>query len=396
MSAIIQNIATAVPRFCYTQDFARDRMKQWVADPKAKRLVRAIYNRSGIDTRHSVSGDFQEEAEGTLFGFDEAGTMVSPSTQQRNDVYAENAKTLAVDVARKLLDDSLEYQPQDITHLVFASCTGFCNPGPDLHVIRELGLSETVERYTLGFMGCYAAFPALRMAKQFCEADAKAVVMVICLELCSLHMQIDERVDSLVANSLFADGAAAALVTADGIKSDQELAKDGPVYRLDDFSSALIPSGEADMAWDIGDHGFNIVLSSYVPEVIAGNVVQLMERALANCDCQLSDVSEWALHPGGRAIIDKIAGSLDLPDSATNASREVLRQYGNMSSATILFVLKTMLDNKPAGDGKTLAIAFGPGLTVETSVMQRIESVVGDEDCRTPDRQALPAIAGLA
>lgn len=393
MSAIIKHIATAVPRFCYTQDFARDRMKEWVADPKAKRLVRAIYNRSGIDTRHSVTGDFQEGADATLFNLDDQGGMVSPGTQQRNDVYADSAKTLAVDVARKLLDESPGYRAEDITHIVFASCTGFCNPGPDLHVIRELGLPESVERYTLGFMGCYAAFPALRMAKQFCEADPQAVVMVICLELCSLHMQIDERVDSLLANSLFADGAAAALVTADGLVPDDQLAKDGPVYRLDDFSSALIPSGEADMAWDIGDHGFNIVLSSYVPDVIAGNVVGLMERALANCDCQISDVSEWALHPGGRAIIDKVAGSLDLPDSATTASREVLRQYGNMSSATILFVLKALLDSKPNGNGKTLAIAFGPGLTVETSVMQRIEPVQPSGGRRAQDCQVHPAIS---
>jgi predicted naringenin-chalcone synthase len=392
MSAIIQNISTAVPQFCYSQDFARDRMKSWISDPKAKRLVRAIYNRSGIDTRHSVSGDFQEEAQGTLFGVDEAGNLLSPSTQERNDVYSENAKSLAVDVARKLLDETPDYRAEDITHVVFASCTGFCNPGPDLHVIRELGLSENVERYTLGFMGCYAAFPALRMAKQFCEADPNAVVMVICLELCSLHIQIDERVDSLLANSLFADGAAAALVTADGLTSDEELSRKRPGYRLDDFSSALIPSGEADMAWDIGDHGFNIVLSSYVPDVIAGNVVRLMERALANCDCELSDVSEWALHPGGRAIIDKVADSLDLPENATAASREVLRKYGNMSSATILFVLKAMLEAEPTGDGKTLAIAFGPGLTVETAVMQRIGSATPEGNEITEDRELAPAI----
>lgn len=394
MSAIIQNIATAVPEFCYSQDFARDRMQEWVGDRKAKRLVRAIYNRSGIDSRHSVISDFQEGVEGKLFGFDDSGKLLSPTTQQRNDLYAESAKGLAVDVARKLLEDSPAFDANDITHVVFASCTGFCNPGPELHVIRELGLSETVERYTLGFMGCYAAFPALRMAKQFCEADPGAVVMVICLELCSLHIQIDERVDSLLANSLFADGAAAALITADGLTTDDDLTKDHPVYRLDDFSSALIPSGEADMAWDIGDHGFNIVLSSYVPEVLAGNVVHLMERALANCDCGISDVTEWALHPGGRAIIDKIAGALSLPDKATAASREVLRKNGNMSSATILFVLKAMLDGEPSGDGKTLAIAFGPGLTVETGIMQRIgqHSPIGCD--HTEQEQLLvPALA---
>lgn len=396
MSAIIQTIATAVPEFSYTQDFARDRMKQWVANPRSKRMVHAIYNRSGIDTRHSVVGDFHvhEGTEtNTLFGFDETGAVLSPTTKQRNDVYADASRRLAVEAARKLLAASPDFGPEDVTHLVFASCTGFCNPGPDLHVIRELGLSESVQRYTLGFMGCYAAFPALRMAQQFCEADARSVVMVICLELCSLHLQIDDRVDSLLANSLFADGAAAALVTADGLASDEEIAREHPAFRLESFASALIPSGEADMAWDIGDHGFNIVLSSYVPDVIAGNVRSLIEQTLKNADFDLTDVTEWAIHPGGRLIIDRVADSLHLPSGATRHSRDVLRRYGNMSSATILFVLKAMLENEPAGDGKTLAIAFGPGLTVETAIMHRIECRRKSSPIGAKEPHFLPLVA---
>ncbi len=154
----------------------------------------------------------------------------------------------------------------DVTHIIFASCTGFTNPGPDYHIIRELGLNPGVERYTLGFMGCYAAFPALRMAGQFCEANPRAVVLVVCLELCSLHLQINDQPDSILANSLFADGAAAVVVSSR--KPPPEI----PAYRLQSFASALVTDGEADMAWDIGNEGFNIVLSSYVPEILGARV----------------------------------------------------------------------------------------------------------------------------
>ena len=370
MSTVIQNIATAVPQYAYAQDYVLERMKGWADEKRTRRLLHAIYKRSGIDVRHSVSGDFVEGAEGSLFRCDEAGTLEEPSTQQRNDVYASEAQTLAVEVAGKLLADCDGIEASDVTHVVFASCTGFSNPGPELAVIRELGIPQSVERYTLGFMGCYAAFPALRMAKQFCEANPQAVVMVICLELCSLHIQINGRPDTLLANSLFADGAAAALVThAEYLPGD---ADHQPVYQMENFASALIPSGEADMAWDIGDKGFNIVLSSYVPDVIAGNVASLIATALEGTSCDLAGVTEWAIHPGGRSIIDKVANSLGLPEAVTQASREVLRRYGNMSSATILFVLKAMLDREPHGDGRTFAIAFGPGLTVETALMRRI------------------------
>ena len=370
MSAVIRTIATAVPRYAYSQEWIGGRMKGWTSETRTRRLIQAIYKRSGIDVRHSVCPDFKEDADGPLFRSDESGALIEPGTQERNDVYARESRTLAVDVARKLFADCEGFDPGDVTHIVFASCTGFSNPGPELSVIYELGIPQSVERYTLGFMGCYAAFPALRMAKQFCEADTKAVVLVICLELCSLHIQIGDRSDTLLANSLFADGAAAALVTSDDSAGD--LARCRPVYKIENFASALIPAGEAEMAWDIGNNGFNIVLSSYVPEVISANVRQLIEQTLEGSQIELNNVTEWAIHPGGRAIIDKVAQSLDLPDEATEASREILRRFGNMSSATILFVLKELLENEPSGDGHTFAIAFGPGLTVETAIMRRL------------------------
>ncbi len=361
--SFIHHIQTAVPEFAYSQTYARDKVKAWVRDPKQKRLVHAIYNRSGIDTRHSVSGDFIEGVEGDLFKIGEDGSLDEPGTQARNALYSRSAKKMAVSLARETLENCPEFRATEITHIVFASCTGFCNPGPDYHIVRALGLPESVERYTLGFMGCYAAFPALRMASQFCEANPEAVVLVICLELCSLHLQINDDPSSLLANSLFADGAAAVIVSA------REPDAGALAYQIDGFASTLVPSGEEDMAWDIGDRGFNIVLSSYVPEIIGANISALLTRVLAGAGMSLDDIGTWAVHPGGRAILDKVRDSLHLEKGALSVSREVLRRFGNMSSATILFVLDALrrADVPPAGP--VCALAFGPGLTVESALL---------------------------
>jgi len=364
MPAFIHHIATDNPPFQYSNEFASNRMKGWVTEPRAKRLVEMIYERTGIETRYSVSDDFLKD-DGALFSTLPDGTFSSPTTGQRNTVYAKAARELAVKLAAKTLAECPQFSKGDITHLVFASCTGFANPGPDYHMMRELGLNEDVERYTVGFMGCYAAFPAMRMAAQFCEANPKAVVLVMCLELCSLHLQVSDKPESIVANALFADGAAAAIMSA------REPVKGRPYYKVQGFHSALVPSSEADMAWDIGDNGFNMVLSAYVPELIGSNIREMLGGILAKRGLTPADIDEWAVHPGGRAILEQVEQHLELPSDALDIPRRVLRDFGNMSSPTVMFVLKDMLETAKTPHATTCAIAFGPGLTVETAVLER-------------------------
>ena len=369
MPAYIHHIAIETPPHIYSNEFACNRMKGWVTDSRAKRMVEMIYQRTGIETRYSVSADFLKD-DGELFHTLPDGTINSPTTGQRNALYARASRELAVKLARKTLAECPQFSKGDITHVVFASCTGFANPGPDYHIIRDLGLNENVERYTIGFMGCYAAFPAMRMAAQFCEANPNAVVLVMCLELCSLHLQVSDRPESIVANSLFADGAAAAIMSA------REPAADRPFYRVQSFHSALVPSSESHMAWDIGDNGFNMVLSAYVPELIGSNIRGMLAGILGKREMKLSDIDEWAVHPGGRAILEQVEQHLELPDGALEISRSVLRDYGNMSSPTVMFVLKGLLEEAETDRATTCAIAFGPGLTVETAVLERCGAAI--------------------
>jgi predicted naringenin-chalcone synthase len=362
----LHHVETLVPENSYTQEFAGERMRSWIDGDRQKRLVTRVYRNSGIDTRYSVLDDFTPGVADPLFKAGANGKPVEPSTSQRNERFTREARLLSVEVARRALERCPDVSPADVTHVITTTCTGFFSPGPDYYIVRELGLDGSVQRYALGFMGCYAALPALRMAWQFCRADPSAVVLVVSIELCSLHLHLGEGMDSLVANAIFADGAAAAVVS-----SRMPRAGSG-VCLLESFGSALISGAEKDMAWRIGDTGFEITLSAYVPDIIGANIRSLLAPGLAAAGLGIGDITRWAVHPGGKAIVDKVQSELGLAPDMVKASREVLRKYGNMSSATILFVLRELLEVNPV-PGRICALAFGPGLTVETAILRLAE-----------------------
>lgn len=369
MSVWIHQIETAVPETCYNQSEIGRQMEEWTRSERDKRLVRMLYRNSGIESRYSVIPDL-----GANFLIpDGEGSFRQQSTAERNAIYTREAAKLAVDLGHKLLAAAPEFIPTDITHVITASCTGFFNPGLDYLLCQELGLPGNTQRFHLGFMGCYAAFPALNMATQFCRANPEAVVLIMCLELCSLHLQINGTEDTILANSLFADGAGALLVSARPPKPGKAL------YRICDFESALIPSGVEAMAWSIGDLGFDISLSSYVPKIIGAGIFDLLQPLLGRNASTVQDIQRWAVHPGGKSIIDKVAGSLELSQDQVLPSRNVLRDFGNMSCATILFVLKETLEQAATEDrDKVCAIAFGPGLTVEMGLLQVDKTAAGE------------------
>ncbi|MDF7806740.1 type III polyketide synthase [Pontiellaceae bacterium B12219] len=370
MKTYIHHIASVLPPYSYRQDYARDRMIGWMPGKRNRRLIKGIYDHSGIDTRHSVLPDFGPTPESILFHEDENGRMIEPTTHERNRIYAECSRKLVVEAGRKVLKNAEGFSKEDITHVITVSCTGFYNPGPDFDLIQGLELSDNTERYNLGFMGCYAAFPALRMADQFCQARPDAVVLVVCLELCSLHLQFQEEADSLLANSLFADGAAAVLVSA------RKPSAERPALALHAFSSALATEGATDMAWEIGDRGFGIRLSTYIPNIIAENINGIMEGVLKSSAWNLDDIRSWAVHPGGRSILDKVETGLRLDEHMLADSREVLREYGNMSSVTVLFVLNRILNRSNIeAPHPVCAMAFGPGLTIETALMEVLPAI---------------------
>lgn len=355
MTARIVSIGTALPDTRVAQSTLRDLFAaQPGFDRKAQRLVGAAFDAAAIDTRHVVLPQLAGAADDGLPVRD-GDTLLMPPTGARNDEYRRTAPGLFAAASRAALEGS-GYDTDAVTHVVTVSCTGMFAPGPDYHLVRDLGLSPTVERYHLGFIGCAAAIPALRLAERIVGNDADAVVLVACTELCSLHWQTSSHPDQIVAASVFADGAGAAIV-ASGDPS-----RDG--LDLDGFATHVTDDGEKDMAWTVGDSGFEMTLTPEVPRIIGREISAIAADVLGD----LADVDAWAVHPGGRSILDRVESALELDAAALAPSREVLREHGNMSSATLLFILRDLLADAALGDGDRIAaMAFGPGLTVEAA-----------------------------
>lgn len=377
MTVTLQGLSTVVPPTVLVQDEVRD---VFAAQPGLSRLgsriVSTAFRESGIETRHTVLEELsrrpREDGEAPVF-FDQAsGELLLPGTRARNDVYAAHASRLYVDAGRAALE-SAGLEADRVTHVITVSCTGFYAPGPDFQVARELGMRPGVQRYHLGFMGCYASMPALRLAAQLCQADPEAVVLVVSVELCTLHLRTSNDPDTIVATSLFGDGAGAGIVTS------REPAAGERALQLDGFATRTTPTGEGAMAWRIGDHGFEMVLSNAVPSLIGEHVTGAIAPLLA-AEAPLAAaleeerageaIAHWAIHPGGRSILDKVEATLRLTEAQLVPARATLRDFGNMSSATVLFVLDRILRDPGAADGdRVAAMAFGPGLTVESGLL---------------------------
>ncbi|MGX5717816.1 type III polyketide synthase [Arthrobacter sp. MAHUQ-56] len=402
MTVYVRSLETAVPTTMLIQSEARD---VFAAQPGlsrlGSRLVTTCFDGAAIDTRFTAVEELTNtsRSDNPQFYDPATGLLLNPSTKVRNDIFAREATKLFVEASRAALHAAPELDLLDITHLVTVSCTGFFNPGPDYKVVRELGLNPAVQRYHLGFMGCYAAFPALRAAKLFCEADPNAVVLVVCAELCSLHVRTSNDPDTIMGSALFADGAAAAVVTA------RPGAEEKALLTLDHFETVLTPVGEDSMAWNIGDNGFEMVLGNYVPHIIDDHIVgalqPLLEREPDLAALPYTAVPHWAIHPGGRSILDKVQSRLGLTDAQLVPARETLRNYGNMSSATVLFVLKRILEQQVQegddGGERICSMAFGPGLTVETGLFTKLRqaSAVASEPFLPDEAGVVPDEAGV-
>lgn len=387
MAALIRSLHTAVPPIVLEQEMVRDVL---VAQPGlnrlGQRLVPAAFNASGIERRHTVVEDWRDAGRGAKgpIGtfFDPAtGHVLNPSTGTRNLVYTQHAADLYEEAGRGALEACPDLRPDDVTHVITVSCTGFFSPGPDYQLVRRLGLPAATKRIHIGFMGCYAALPALREAAAICEADPSAVVLVVSVELCTLHVRLGNDQDTIVGASLFSDGAAAAIVTAGTSASGRSTEPDQPGdprprgLRLDAFATVLTPVGEEAMAWNIGDNGFEMILGTYVPHIIDEHITSALEPLLAT-DPELAarpyaELEHWAIHPGGRSILDKVQARLELSEQQLCPAREVLRDFGNMSSATVMFVLQQIMDSPGEAGERVCAMAFGPGLTVESALMTR-------------------------
>lgn len=350
-TAYLNRIATAVPPNDVHTAFVgfADRLLQ--EDRRGRALFKRMAERGQIDHRWSCLSP--ADGSNTAIDEDRFYTLGSfPSTGERMARFEREAPPLAVAAVERLQIDD----PASLTHLIVISCTGLSAPGLDFDLIKHFGIDPSIERTVVGFMGCYAAINGLKLARHIVRSEPRSRVLIVSLELCTLHLQETKDLEQVLTFMIFGDGCAAALVTAE---------PEG--FSLDAFHAVLVPQTADHITWNIRNLGFDMVLSGRVPARIGEALFAGRQRMLQ--DRPVESVELWAVHPGGRSVLDAVESALHLPTAALAKSREVLRRYGNMSSATVLFVLEAMMhQSRPGAHG--CAMAFGPGLVAETMLFR--------------------------
>ncbi len=351
----ITAIETAVPDFCHTQNALADFYMLATDDEKVRRKIKAISEKAAIQKRYSVLSDYSSKPEAFTFFPKNNALEPLPGLNQRMAVFKTEALALSLKAILKI--PNFEAEKKSITHIITVTCTGLFAPGLETELIKELNLSSKTQRSSINFMGCNAAIIALNSAHAICSSIPDAKVLVVCTELCTLHFQKNYSDDYILSTALFGDGCAAVIV-------DARPPTAGRKVKMDAFHSQLIHDGSNEMAWQLSETGFLMNLTSYVSGLINGQMKQLLDSIALDA----KDIALWSIHSGGKKILDDFTKVLQLPETALQESYDVLRNYGNMSSATVLFVLKQVLEKHthvPSGS-KIFAAAFGPGLSIET------------------------------
>jgi len=348
--AFINRIATATPPHDVHQTFLRFGQLMLGQDKRKLALFNRMADRSGIAHRYSfVQPDPGGEVVDTD-GFYRRGKF--PDTSARMKKFEACAPGLAVETAEKLLAGE---DRSRITHVLVTSCTGLAAPGIDLELIERCGLGPNVERTMVGFMGCYAAINALKLARHIVRSEPGARVLALNLELCTLHLHETDDLEQILSFLLFADGCAAALISADPVGVE-----------IKSFRAALVPDTRELIRWNIRDQGFDMILSGGVPGAIRHALSEAREDLLGGAN----DIDLWAVHPGGRTVLDAVEQAFGLPAEALCPSRSVLNDYGNMSSGTVMFVLDKIMRESAKSGQNGCAMSFGPGLVAETMMFR--------------------------
>lgn len=350
-------LSTAVPAHLLTQEaFVKSASRYLACTEPQRALLKRIAESTQIAKRHTVVADFvNEDFQGGLFGSD-------PSTKGRNEIFKKEAPLLAEEVCQAALKE-WGGKSRDITHVIAISCTGLMAPGLELVLIERLGLSSDIERLGITFMGCFGAFKGLAIAKALALENPAHRILVVCVELCSLHFQADAEKEMMVANSLFADGAAAVIVGT-GCRDHEK-----PLYEIHQQKSMTVPGTLDHMTWDVGETGFRMRLSASIPTSIENQILSFIHKVISP-HASFSECS-WAMHPGGKGILEGIERGCQLQREDLAASWKVLNEYGNMSSPTFLFVLHELLRNPPK-KAWVVGMGFGPGLSMEGVLLKHV------------------------
>ena len=357
MSKIV-SIGTAVPAYRHAQVDILDFMQRvYAPDEDQRRKLKFLYRQGGINYRYSVIPDYSISANEWQFYSPTENLEPFPTLERRMEWYQQHAAPLSMNA---IADCLKEFKDQEISHIITVSCTGMSAPGLDLELMELMNLPATTNRTSINFMGCYAAIHALKMADAYCRSDKNARVLIVCTELCTLHFQKEASIDNITSSMLFSDGSAAVLVSGND---------EAEGLSINHFYSTVARKGKPDMAWELSSSGFLMTLSAYIADLIEKDFGELVNNALETASLGKEKITDWCIHPGGKKILEAVHKSLAFTNGQLDLCYDVLKDFGNMSSPTVLFVLKKIMD-QPGNNGKKIFnAAFGPGLTMETMIV---------------------------
>jgi alpha-pyrone synthase len=360
--SFISAIGLAVPQNKFEQSQISAFMERLASNEEIKKRIQTVFRASGIKARHSVLKDYGKNTDFEFYPNNETLDPF-PGTSMRMQEFRKHAITLSLEAVSACRDHN-PFELEEITHVITVSCTGMYAPGLDIDLVNQLPLKTSVSRTGINFMGCFAAISALKAAHSFCSSDPAARVLIVCTELCSLHFQKEFTDDNILSNALFADGSAAVLVEASKRK--------GASFEIESSHSEILASGKSHMAWTIGDLGFEMRLSAYVPDVLSQGISALVGTLAKKAGVDESLIKHFAIHPGGKKILESVATQLGLSKTQLGPSYKILQDYGNMSSPAVLFVLKKILEGQVSEGDRILTLAFGPGITVESMLLKAV------------------------
>jgi alpha-pyrone synthase len=365
MPSFITTIGTAVPKNSINQQQIADFMCEAMElDLNDTRKLKALYRQTKITKRHSVLVDYANKNGAFTFFPNTENLEPFPTILPRMLAYRKYALPLATEAINNCFENYKKTKLSAISHLITVSCTGMYAPGLDIDIVQSMGLNGNTKRTCINFMGCYGAFNALKLADSIVNADPNAKVLIVSVELCTLHFQKNLNENNLLSNALFSDGAAAVLIESEPSPSVN--------LKLKSFYCDLFTEGKLDMEWNIANFGFEMILSPNVPKIVKNGIKNLIDKLLLYNNLTFENIAFFAMHPGGRAILEAIESALQIDKNDNKYAYEVLANYGNMSSATVLFVLKNLITQAIETDKNKniLSCAFGPGLTLESMILE--------------------------
>nr|AKR53954.1 conium polyketide synthase 1 [Conium maculatum] len=304
----------------------------------------------------------------------------APSLDARQDLVVVEVPRLGKEAASKAIKEWGQSKSK-ITHLIFCTTSGVDMPGADYQLTKLLGLRPSVKRFMMYQQGCFAGGTVLRLAKDLAENNAGARVLVVCSEITAVTFRgpSDSHLDSLVGQALFGDGAAAVIVG-----SDPDLSVERPLFQLISAAQTILPDSDGAIDGHLREVGLTFHLLKDVPGLISKNIEKSLKEAFGPIGISDWNSLFWIAHPGGPAILDQVELKLGLKEEKMRATRQVLSDYGNMSSACVLFILDEMrkksIEEGKATTGEGLdwgvLFGFGPGLTVETVVLHSVPATI--------------------